>query len=515
MARMAYDDAARRNVEQHHRLHQDCEKAASSLSAAAQRAIAAVENTVTGVLARAPSGVPERLLVAVSGGPDSVTVLHALHRIRSRRSFQLTAAHFNHNLRGPESDRDERFVHELCDRLKVELMVGRAQGLARANLEEHARELRYEFLNRAADAVKAQFIVLGHHRDDQAETVLLRLLRGSGITGLGAMAELGPGRLMRPLLSLSRIAIIKYLAAIGADYVIDSSNSEGGALRNRVRAGLLPQLAGDYSPGIARRLAELAAEMREAGSYIEDEARRWLDGRVIPASDMVQGSSWRMEVRGFDSINHALACAVLRELIRRGVGDLRRIERVHIDAMYRLATGINPSAVVALPRGWRFRREYDTVMLENFPVSIGRSAALAAGHAEISLRPGKNLLGASGVTLTLTEVVANEPCFPCAPWHPPNRFEAYFDACAAPVLMVRCVRKGDRIEPLGLGGTRKIQDVFVDYKVSTINRGSWPLVVLDNRVVWIPGLVRSQVALVTPASEKVLHLRADSLPRHP
>src|SRR5215469_4853192 len=284
-----------------------------SLSAVAHRTITAVESTVAGVLARLPSGAGNRLLVALSGGPDSVAALHILQRIRGRAGFQLAAAHLNHGIRGPESDRDERFVRELCGRLDIELVVERARGLKPVNLEECARELRYEFLNRIADALKAQFIVLGHHQDDQAETVLLRLLRGAGITGMAAMAELGPGRLMRPLLSLDRVAILAYLAAIGAEYVVDSSNFEAKAVRNRVRAGLLPQLARDYSPGIARRLAELASEMREVGSFIEAEARRSLDRRLIPTVGMSHNTSWRMDVRGFESISRAVARATLRE----------------------------------------------------------------------------------------------------------------------------------------------------------------------------------------------------------
>jgi tRNA(Ile)-lysidine synthase len=316
---------------------------------------------------------------------------------------------------------------------------------------------------------------------------------------------------MRPLLSLDRVVILAYLAAIGADYVVDSSNLEAKALRNRVRAGLLPQITRDYSPGIARRLAELASEMREAGSFIEAEARRLLERRLIAAVGMSRNTSWRMDVRRFESISPALARATLRELVRRGIGDLRRIERVHIDTMRRVATGQNPSATVVLPRGWRFRREYDTVVLEYYPMPIRSSATSVAGGDEIRLMPGTNLLRANGFTLTLQMVAAREPCFPAAPWHPPNKFEAYFDAGEAPVLTARCIRAGDRIQPLGLCGSRKIHDVFVDCKVPATSRSSWPLVVSDNKVVWIPGLVRSRIALVTSMSKEVLYLRVDPI----
>ncbi|MBV8054980.1 MAG: tRNA lysidine(34) synthetase TilS [Deltaproteobacteria bacterium] len=224
---------------------------------------------------------------------------------------------------------------------------------------------------------------------------------------------------------------------------------------------------------------------------------------------MSQNTSWRMDVQGFESISRTLARVILRELIRRGIGDLRRIERVHIDAMCRVAVGQNPSAIVVLPHGWRFRREYDTVVLEYYPMPVRSPATPAAGYSEIKLMPGVNPLGASGFTFTLRAIAAQEPWFPAAPWHPPNRFEAYFDAGEAPVLTVRCPRAGDRIEPIGLCGSRKIYDVFVDHKVTIASRSSWPLVVLDNKVVWIPGLARSRIALVTSMSKKILHLRAD------
>ena len=490
-------------------LRENCRNVTGSASVAAHRTITLVERTVAEVVARLPSVPGSRLLVAISGGPDSVAAIHALQRIRSRSRFELAAAHLNHGLRDAESDRDERFVRELCGRLEIRLVVERAQGLKPPNLEERARKLRYEFLNRTADALGAQSIILAHHQDDQAETVLLRLFRGAGISGLAAMAELGPGRLMRPMLSLDRAAILAYLRAIGADYVVDSSNLEIGTLRNRVRAELLPHLERDYSPRLARRLALLASEMRALDSFVMAEAGRSLDERLILAPDMSENASWRMDVRGFKSVSHTLSRAVLRELIKRAVGDLRRIERVHIEAMWRLAAGENPSAMVVIPRGWRFRREYDTVVLENHSAPTSRPAAAAAGRAGVRLVPGANLLSASGFTLTLREVAAEEPQFPSAPWHPPSRFEAYFDAVKAPVLSVRCVRAGDRIEPLGLCGSRRIHDVFVDRKVTAARRSSWPLVVSDDKVVWIPGLVRSGLALVTTGCKKILHLRAD------
>jgi len=482
-----------------------------SLSGEARRAITAVEKRVAEVVARLPFGAGRRLLVAISGGPDSVATLHALHRISRQFDFELAAAHLNHGIRELESDRDEQFVRELCGRFQIELVVERAHGLKQANLEERARQLRYDFLNRTAEALAVQYIVLGHHQDDQAETVLLRLLRGTGIGGLAAMAEVGPGRLVRPLLSIDRVAILAYLEAIEADYVVDSSNLEGRALRNRVRAGLLPTLERDYSAGITRRLAELASEMRDVDSFMAAEACRSLDMRMIQPLDNGQDSSCRMDLRGFESISPALARAIMRELVRRGIGDLRRVERVHIEDMRHLASGENPSSAVILPRGCIFRREYDTAVLEH-ATALGPRGPSATNGGEVTLMPGENPLNVGGSTLTVREIAPGDECFLFESWHPPNRFEAYFDAAKAPVLTARSFHAGDRIRPLGVRGSRKVHDVFVDYKVKVASRKSWPLVVSGNEVIWIPGLVRSAVALVTPRSRKVLHLCAHSLP---
>jgi len=192
-----------------------------------------VERAIASALATNGVASGDRILVALSGGADSVALLHALARLDG---YRLTAAHFNHGLRGPESDRDEQFVRELCQRLKLDLIVERTDRLhGSANLEERARDLRHEFLNRAADHSDARSIAIAHHADDQAETVMMRLLRGAGAAGLAAMSPAGPGRIVRPMLALHRGQILVYLAAIGAPYVADSSNLSPAFLRNRIR----------------------------------------------------------------------------------------------------------------------------------------------------------------------------------------------------------------------------------------------------------------------------------------
>ena len=189
------------------------------------------------------------ILVGFSGGADSIALTCALLDLRERLGFRLVAAHLNHRIRGAESDRDAEFVRSMCARLGIELIIERADGLdaSISNLEERARDARREFLLRIADRVQADFVALGHHRDDQAETVLMRLMRGAGAAGMAAMAERGPGRLIRPMLSISRAEIREYLDARAIPFVEDSSNSSRDILRNRIRAELLPTLERDYA----------------------------------------------------------------------------------------------------------------------------------------------------------------------------------------------------------------------------------------------------------------------------
>ncbi|HKV55649.1 MAG TPA: tRNA lysidine(34) synthetase TilS [Candidatus Binataceae bacterium] len=485
----------------------DAAKVAGTSRAEARRAIVRLERAIEVALRRAGVSQGDLLVVALSGGPDSVATLHGLIRINRRSgAYRVAAAHLNHRIRGAEADRDESFVRELCARLEIELIAERASGLRAKspNLEERARELRYLFLTRTADRLGARFVVLGHHADDQAETVLLRLLRGSGAAGLAAMAAAGPEPLLRPLLGLRRRDITAYLAAIDADYVTDSSNQDNRRMRNRVRRSLLPGLERDYAPGLGRRLVELAGEMRELEGYITADARRVLEARLSGVSASPAATGWQIDVSGFGTLAPALGKAVLRELTRKGAGDLRRISRAHIAAMYSLATGVDPSAAVSLPGGWKARRENQTLILEH------HTGSSRAEPFSITLKLGDNVIPGAGLVLTLEHLEPGDPGFPTEPWRPPSQAEAYFDAATAPVLRARSFRPADQIEPLGMNGSRKVQDVFVDRKLAFVKRSLWPLVVSEGAILWIPGLLRSRFALISAATKKVLHLRVKS-----
>jgi len=466
-----------------------------------RRSITRVEGAVRSVLTAVPANRRGLILVALSGGPDSVALLHALRRLAADRpelGYRVTAAHLNHGLRGTESDRDECFVRSLCAGAGVPLVVERATDLnhSRSNIEERARELRYEFLNRVADRLGAVLIATAHQADDQAETVMLRLLRGSGAAGLAAMTEIGPGRLIRPLLKVQKAAIIAYNSISEPDFVTDSSNLVDNFLRNRVRGELLPMLERDYAPGLGRRLGELAGEMRELNDFVSAQARRELETRV--------DGGGRLSLAGFSELHPALAAAVLRQFLHINLGSLRHIRRVQVDALRRMcmAPRYSGSRIVVLPGGWAFRREYGFASLQRC-----RNETHEPFAVKLPME-GRTVVAAAGFAFSSCVIEAGHPAFPAPPWKPASTMEAYFDAEAVRNLGVRSFSPGDRVRVFGTGGRRKVHDVFIDNKLPSALRPRWPLVVIDGEVAWIPGFARSATALVAPSTRKVLYLRA-------
>lgn len=415
-----------------------------------------------------------------------MALLYAMHR----GGHRIAAAHLNHHLRGAESDRDENFVRRLCDKLGIELIVEQASlGRDLSNLEERARNARYDFLERAADRLDARHIALGHQADDQAETIMLRMLRGAGIAGLSAMAERGPGRLIRPLLRLRRCDLLGYLEALGAQFISDSSNRSPRHLRNRVRIDLLPAIEHGYAPGFSRRLVELGAEVRAVDDFLNAGAERELNSRLT--------SDQRLQLSSFSNLHPALAAAILRKFIADRIGTLRRVDRSHLQALMRLCLEGPPNGSLDLPGKWYAVREYETLAIQRIERTIAERYAMPLAL------DGRTEIAQSGFIFEAAIVAAD-----AAPM-PDDLYQAVFDADRVATPMVaRNSLPGDRIAPLGMTGSRKVKEVFIDGKLPSRMRARYPLIEVDGQVAWIPGLVRSRLALLRSDTQKVLRLKA-------
>lgn len=420
----------------------------------------------------------DSVLVAVSGGPDSVALLAALVELGEKR-WRLAVAHVNHHLRGRDSERDQRFVIRLAERLGCPVYVCEVPVGGRANLEARARELRYRALVHLARAKNLRLIATGHTLDDQAETVLFRVLRGSGRSGLGGIQPARGDGVVRPLIDTSRIELREFLRARGLRHRVDRSNESDRFTRNRLRRRVLPLLSREIRSGVAAALARLADISRDE-EVILDRAETRAAKRLIGARGL-DGSGLRRIAVG-------LQRRVLRRWLATVRGNVRDVDFGHVEKLRELAVGGRDGQQLSLPGG-RVTLEAD-VLRWNRPHASRRAL-------ERRLRLGE----AAEVGDWRIHLRALAKSISPGPWR------AVFDAAgvATETIRVRGPRPGDRIRPLGLGGSKKLQDLFIDAKVPRAARASWPVVVDgEGAILWVPGLARSDAAPVRPATRRRL-----------
>lgn len=453
----------------------------------------------TDILDRSLFTPGERIVAAVSGGPDSTALLHLLHALSGEFDWRLAAAHVNHGLRGAESDEEEAYVRGLCESLGIPCFASRvdvAAALPRHgnNLQAAARALRLAAFREAADAWETAVVALGHHGDDQAETVLMRILRGTGPGGLAGIrwtTRVGELKLVRPLLRITKTELEAYCASYALAPRRDSSNDTRKYFRNVVRLDLLPYIRKlrDGVDESLRRIAELSADEDD---YMDAVARGKLEG-LLPAD----GGVVRIDR---DTIAKE-PIALQRRMIKIILNSLKTEEEtIDFPSVERIREAVTAeTTTTTLPLGERasFRRSYET--LEWRATESARPAPYAY-DVDVS-KDGALELPEFGATLE---------------WRigPPggygnDAYAAVFDADAVGERwVVRNRRPGDRLEPFGLNGSKKVKDMFIDGKLPRRDRDVWPIVAdADGRILWIPGFRRSRTAPVGTGTRRVITIR--------
>ncbi len=455
---------------------------------------------------RLPRGA--RVLAAVSGGADSVALAWLLAELSERGELVLVGlGHLNHQLRGADADADEAFVAALAERLGVPCQSSRADVAAMAaarseSLEVAARRARYAWLTEAAAVLGATHVATGHTRDDQAETVLLRLLRGAGTRGLSGIRATR-GLLIRPLLDCRREDLRAYLAARGETFREDASNADVSIPRNRLRHELLPVIQ-RISPGgveALARTAALAADDEDVLSAQAIDAARFV---VLPNADGVQLERGRLA---------ALPPAVARRVIRGAVElaaplDARRLTSRHIEAVWRVVLS-GESRQADLP-GLRVVASGQTVKLASAP-GEARSAAVAVPFEATLNVPGEVRILEAGW------VISAARCDHLAPVgvEPKRGARASLEIAVSAArvggsVTVRNRKAGDCIKPIGAPGRKKVQDLLIDLKVPRGERERVPVVVDENgHLVWVVGVAMADEFRVTAPELEVVVFRAE------
>ena len=431
----------------------------------------------------------DKVIAAVSGGPDSMALLHMLLRLQPEMDLHLVAAHLNHGLR-PEADTEEEYVQGFCaqsgmDCYSRRVMVKEIAGRDKKTLEEAGRDSRYEFFNQLSEDLGGALIATAHHQDDRAEGVLLNLVRGTGIKGLRSVMPCN-GLIIRPLLALTRDEIMTYLRENVIAYCIDTSNNDPVYLRNRIRLGLLPYLQNEFNPSIVKGLNQLAELAADENDWMERHCDKcWgyiaieTDGAVILRVPHLAELHTAMQRR---VIIRALACF-------GGEAGWTMDDVAYVQAM--LSKG-GSSKVIKLKKGLEVRKVYNELHF-----TIGCQGTTPFCY-EVAV-PGIVNIEEIGQSFDFSV----QDRYSCQPGM--NETVMDYDIVNGEKLVIRSRQPGDYFYPAGMTGKKKLKEFFIDIKVPQHQRSRIPLLAGENGVVHaIIGYRLARQAMIGPDTRRVL-----------
>ena len=456
---------------------------------------------------RAHQLLHKQLVVAVSGGPDSVCLLHLLVKLQKKPGVSLHVAHLDHQLRGAESEADARYVVSLAHSLNVpatfeQRNVKAYQARHRLSLEEAAREVRYTFLTDVAESIGADCVAVGHTLDDHIETILMHLIRGSGVRGLRGLQPLSQWQssekrftIIRPLLEISREETTAYCQQHRLMPRLDTSNLSLSPLRNRIRQQLLPLLQ-SYNPQVAEALLRTARIATDEQDFLDKEAARlWRDVAEK------QENTITLHKERFLKLPLALKRHFLRTTFEELLGNLKDIEARHIEEIVDVLP--KPAGKkITLPAGLTFSIEYDRYLLGTDPAALSPFPVL---ETEYPLKvPGETELPGwqvEATTISRAQMTEKD-----------DDFIAHFDFDkVGGKVIVRCRQPGDRFQPLGMSQPKKLNHFMIDSKIPQAWRGRIPIVCSPRQILWVAGWRIDERVKVTDATRRVLRLKMERI----
>jgi len=419
------------------------------------------------------------ILVAVSGGVDSTALLRALYELRSEFGLQLKVAHLDHGLRGESSIEDAEFVRKKSRDMDLTAIVERRPVQKTADkkglsIEEAARSVRYSFLEETAGKEDTDFVALGHNRNDQAETILMNLIRGTGLRGLGGMEE-ERGKNIRPLLRTSRDEIKRYVEAGGFNYLFDETNEDTAFTRNRIRHDLIPKLKDDYNSNILDNLIHLGDLAREAQQFIEGRVEEVLDKLRIDKT----GNSTCFNRKQLLKLDPYLQRATIRKFLKEARGNLEDLDFNHIEKVLHKIREEPASTRLDLPG--------ITFILDREKACFGHKVPKKTPSFCYEISPGETMeITEANIKINL-EVKKSPEKGDFWDFSSDRLIEAVDWRKVERPIVVRNRKDGDRFVPLGMDGEKKLKDFFIDLKVPLRQRDKIPLVCDNNGIIWVVG----------------------------
>ncbi|PWU05225.1 MAG: tRNA lysidine(34) synthetase TilS [Terriglobia bacterium] len=447
----------------------------------------------------------QRVGVAVSGGADSVCLLHVLRELAPRWDLRLRVLHLNHRLRGRESDEDAEFVRRLAGSFGMTCIVREAEvAKVPGNLEEAAREARLAFFQEAMDDGEVNRVAVGHTRSDQAETVLFRFLRGAGTGGLAGIRPVTKTGIVRPLISVDRAAVEQFLNERGIPWREDSTNRHLQFARNRIRHELLPCLEREWNPAMVRTLAQTADWALAEEAYWEAEIDR------LAAEHLTrEGGAVLLRTGSLARLPLAAARRLVRRAMEQVRGDLRAIDFAHIQAVLEMASTTEGHGRLQAP-DLDVMRSFDWLRFGK--VELNRLETRNY-HSPVAV-PGVTPIPASSAALSLELVEKSNPSEKCECVYNGEMVCVDWERLSGS-LNLRNWRPGDQYQPAGSTGEQKIKTLFQEFRIPLWERRHWPVLLDGNSIVWSRRFGPAARFTVGPETRKILTIREIGIGRRP
>ena len=443
----------------------------------------------------------DRLVVGVSAGVDSMVLLHLLSAYRQEFDLSLIVAHVNHGLRPEESEKEMELVKKESERLGFTFEYGQFnvkefQKAGGISLQDAARRIRFHFFNVLLQKYNANKIALGHHADDQVETVLLRLMRGSGLKGLKGMLPIREGRVIRPLLEVWRREIESFAEEMKIPYLLDSSNLKKNYLRNQLRLSLIPLIEKEYQPNFKKIVLKTSTTLREENDYLERETEESYQKIVREGKDTLS-----FGFSEYQSLHPAIQWRIIQKMLGRiytGEMILEEGEWLEVSQIYKKLEQPSPSFLLELPHGVCLEKRYDWVLMKKEWVK-----QIPPFEVEL-ISPGRTYIEEIEKEVMIEETSRNDKFKDL--YGLPNVVLLDYQNLQFP-LKIRNFRPGDRFQPLGVKGTQKLKEFFIDHKIPKFERPRIPLLISGEMIAWVVGYRIDERVKITENTQKVLKVK--------